>query len=721
MSAQTLQLVAVNSVGITSVPAVYITISTSTKPCPECKKDPHTVLTISPFSFTLSEAGYFVGIPPFLSVPPNTANYIIATADDSFYVNVSRTGIILLSGKDGAALAEGTYTLSKNLVIEYFDEIYTAANDNFLVSAGITNSAANGMYTSSTITSISNTTPIVVTITGTAPATGTFVNILGVLGTGSANGTWKTTLVSTHSFSLNLSVGNGTYTSGGIANWITNSNNFAGRYYQYFDLAFYAGLLYYALTENFWPSSLLPTPTSPPNRALNVAFYKTDMNGVSQSTALVINPTVSTNAIGISASSTPDIDFIQSQPGIVFIPPQTVLVKTLDYYQPFASGGYWLYKSINAGTSFSLSLQENTTEILPAYAGFVTDGGYTLNQGLNQLALDKQGTLWESGSAGTNTTSGFASYLGSSIDQGTSVQIQDTVPFIPPTTTGLSYPELTTGGDGKGGSYTYLCLKPNTYAEYGYMNGATLPEELCVYHTSKPGIVDSIQRILVPNTELGHFGQLAANNRGRVFIVGISNNTFTLSSSLPTVVYPGTYGPWRSGNVPIYFVSVDMHSNHITELKIVARTNVGTNVLYPTQPRYPTWAHPLLQWDEHRKRLWMAYLDQEPGNQANITSAGQSWTSIVTHVMVIYSDDRGDSWTPPIQVDTTSNLTTKINPVMKYDPVTYNIGLAWIDAAIDPTNDIETQVYATVLTPSNFPFDLKQRQKAQVPAGQNKC
>lgn len=65
------------------------------------------------------------------------------------------------------------------------------------------------------ITGATNATPIVITSTTHGLETGNRVTISGVLGNTAANGTWTITKVNANSFSLDTSVGNGAYTSGG--------------------------------------------------------------------------------------------------------------------------------------------------------------------------------------------------------------------------------------------------------------------------------------------------------------------------------------------------------------------------------------------------------------------------------------------------------------------------------------------------------------------------
>lgn len=71
------------------------------------------------------------------------------------------------------------------------------------------------------ITGATNATPIVITVVGHGYATGNSVRITGVLGNTAANGTWTITSTGTDTFSLNTSVGNGAYTSGGTSTLLT--------------------------------------------------------------------------------------------------------------------------------------------------------------------------------------------------------------------------------------------------------------------------------------------------------------------------------------------------------------------------------------------------------------------------------------------------------------------------------------------------------------------
>jgi hypothetical protein len=70
------------------------------------------------------------------------------------------------------------------------------------------------------ITGATDATPIVITSVGHGLSSGTQITIAGVLGNTAANGSWVVTVIDSNTFSLNTSVGNGSYVSGGT--WHTS-------------------------------------------------------------------------------------------------------------------------------------------------------------------------------------------------------------------------------------------------------------------------------------------------------------------------------------------------------------------------------------------------------------------------------------------------------------------------------------------------------------------
>lgn len=81
--------------------------------------------------------------------------------------------------------------------------------------SGVFASGSLTNYESGNVTGATNATPIVITAASHGLTTGMKVTIASVGGNTAANGTWTITRVDANTFSLDTSVGNGAYTSGG--------------------------------------------------------------------------------------------------------------------------------------------------------------------------------------------------------------------------------------------------------------------------------------------------------------------------------------------------------------------------------------------------------------------------------------------------------------------------------------------------------------------------
>jgi hypothetical protein len=108
-----------------------------------------------------------------------------------------------------------------------------------------------------------NTSPIVITSAAHGLSSGGTVTISGVLGNTAANGTWVITVVDANDFSLNGSVGNGTYTSGGT--WtIGGFPPWAANAMISFNTGSYPGLVAYQVVANPTPTTLVLADASNP-------------------------------------------------------------------------------------------------------------------------------------------------------------------------------------------------------------------------------------------------------------------------------------------------------------------------------------------------------------------------------------------------------------------------------------------------------------------------
>lgn len=145
-------------------------------------------------------------------------------------VGVSGGNVAVISPSGVTAVASGEAAFSpvpKVIFAEpFFQDIYFCDGANykyFDVSANLISTweATNGGTMPAQesevkdITGATNASPIVVTIVAHGYQTGDQAAVMGVLGNTAANGNWSITVLTVDTFSLDGSVGNGAYTSGG--------------------------------------------------------------------------------------------------------------------------------------------------------------------------------------------------------------------------------------------------------------------------------------------------------------------------------------------------------------------------------------------------------------------------------------------------------------------------------------------------------------------------
>lgn len=123
------------------------------------------------------------------------------TASPTLYPHQPGTGFITQANSDPGAI-------STPIIFEANDRLSLTGNyEVWLGACGPTVA----------ITAATNATPIQITATSHGFRSGQKVVIAGVGGNTAANGTWTVTQIDSNTFTLNGSVGNGAYTSGGVA------------------------------------------------------------------------------------------------------------------------------------------------------------------------------------------------------------------------------------------------------------------------------------------------------------------------------------------------------------------------------------------------------------------------------------------------------------------------------------------------------------------------
>lgn len=145
---------------------------------------------------------------------------LVAVAGGTMAV-VTATAATVPTGGSGALAATPKAVFSTS----FFGDIYFADGSNSKMYDVSANAVINwpltagsipaSLATAKTITGATNATPIVITSTAHGYVNGYTAVVSGVLGNTAANGTWVVSAVTTNTFELTSSVGNGAYTSGG--------------------------------------------------------------------------------------------------------------------------------------------------------------------------------------------------------------------------------------------------------------------------------------------------------------------------------------------------------------------------------------------------------------------------------------------------------------------------------------------------------------------------
>lgn len=164
---------------------------------------------------------------------------VITGARQTYLVGVSNGTVSKITTSGVTSIDSGTAALSstRNVIFAepFFEDIYFCDGINYKYYDVSTNTMMAWTATTGgtipalesniqAITGATNATPIVITIVGHGLTTGDQVVITGVLGNTAANGSsWTITVLTADTFSLDGSVGNGAYTSGGLCTRLSGS------------------------------------------------------------------------------------------------------------------------------------------------------------------------------------------------------------------------------------------------------------------------------------------------------------------------------------------------------------------------------------------------------------------------------------------------------------------------------------------------------------------
>ena len=114
---------------------------------------------------------------------------------------------------------------------------------------------------------------------------------------------------------------------------------------------------------------------------------------------------------------------------------------------------------------------------------------------------------------------------------------------------------------------------------------------------------------------------------------------------------------------------------HFGKQVVVGNTNVGDFDKIPAQVRRSIDAEVGLAYDRsggpYTGRVYMVYTDESPDESNN------------TDIVLRYSDNDGQSWSPPVRVNDDSTVNSQFFPRIAVDAVTGNVAISWYDARND--------------------------------------
>jgi hypothetical protein len=89
---------------------------------------------------------------------------------------------------------------------------------------------------------------------------------------------------------------------------------------------------------------------------------------------------------------------------------------------------------------------------------------------------------------------------------------------------------------------------------------------------------------------------------------------------------------------------------------------------------------------------------QHPGRLYAVYSNRLNIDSVATRPYLIWSDDKGITWSNPINVSTDTSAATAILPGISIDPTTGVVAISWQDARGSETNE-ELNTFVVFLDP----------------------
>ncbi len=161
-----------------------------------------------------------------------------------------------------------------------------------------------------------------------------------------------------------------------------------------------------------------------------------------------------------------------------------------------------------------------------------------------------------------------------------------------------------------------------------------------------------------PNSSGGNFGDIAIGPNGEVYVTYQNNTGGQGASSVLGNVDPDGLGP-QGFSAQVNITSM----------------NVGGFDYIPAQSSRSVDSEAGLAWDRsngpHRGRLYLVYTDETPDESNNMD------------IMLRYSDDKGQTWSPALKVNDDNTTNSQFLPKIALDQTTGAVAIVWFDARQD--------------------------------------
>jgi hypothetical protein len=538
-----------------------------------------------------------------------------------------------------------------------------------------------------------------------------------------------------------------------------NRQTWGGNYYEYFGVDYYNGVGYIATRENCYPGSNNGSQWF--QGAMLTSFYKVKRTGaglVRQTYTPTLDGSLAPDAFAIlrpefrTIPTHPfEIGTTQQEPGITVsrLNPNNLMIGVYSADMSITRGGFQTMFSTDGGVTWDTQSANFASDIgIPGallvpypqlfynqswncsnYSGswecppLDTDLTYTLGweydtrsglypvgAGDTRVTTDAFDVFWRVGlySRGEYTFGSADVTVGYSLDYGQNWFLAGDMTSANGTAFSYDFNVVAAGPDGKGGSQFCVAIKVDANIDELIAYGTILPVELNCFHTTKRGIVDSIDRISIPGSEPGHYGGMAIGKEGTIYYVmqGMTITATDPSTGEVLGTGQGPYGSNELSNAPIFFTTCTPSPGVVCKrTTVIARSDYGY-VCPNVQSFRCTWSQPNVLVDKNNN-IYVIFTGviRNPLPDANAFFSFVN-TYQQTRILMTKSCDGGQTWAPPqaINDDTTvmgdsfSTPNVHFNTQPQYDPITNTILISWIDTRVDPVDLTGSQVYAAVVT-----------------------